>query len=138
MASDKLTLKLVSPEKIVEESQVEMVVVPGMDGDFGVLPHHSMLISALRAGTIAIFENGQVVKRIFVADGFAEVNDKACTILVEQAWDLSTLTVDDLNHQIQDYQDELASKLSEDEKQATLIAMHHMQACLAALQNPVY
>ena len=77
--------ELVSPEKLVLSRAVEMVVVPGSEGYFGVLPRHAPMISTLSAGVIDIYEGGQVVDRIFVAGGFAEVTETRCTVLAEEA-----------------------------------------------------
>jgi F-type H+-transporting ATPase subunit epsilon len=62
-----------------------MVVVPGAEGDIGVLPGHAPLISNVRPGIIAVFENNKVAQRIFVAGGFAEVTPERCTVLAEAA-----------------------------------------------------
>jgi F-type H+-transporting ATPase subunit epsilon len=63
---------------------VEMVVIPGSEGDIGVLPRHAPLITTLRPGTIAIYENNRVIRRIFVAGGFAEVTPERCTVLADE------------------------------------------------------
>jgi F-type H+-transporting ATPase subunit epsilon len=68
-----------------------MVVVPGAEGDFGVLRGHAPLISTLRLGVIDIHESGAVAERIFVAGGFAEVTAERCTVLAEQATRLGDL-----------------------------------------------
>src|SRR3546814_5682260 len=62
-----------------------MVVVPGVEGDFGALPQHAPFIPTLRPGIIAVFENNQVTDRLFVAGGFAEVTPERCTVLAERA-----------------------------------------------------
>ena len=80
-----LEFELVSPEKLLVSEAVEMVVVPGAEGDIGVLPGHAPLITALRLGVICIFANKVVVRRIFVAGGFAEVTAQRCTVLAEEA-----------------------------------------------------
>jgi F-type H+-transporting ATPase subunit epsilon len=77
--------ELVSPERLVLSRAVEMVVVPGTEGYFGVLPRHAPMISTLDAGVIDIYEGGSVVERIFVAGGFAEVTEDRCTVLAENA-----------------------------------------------------
>lgn len=77
--------ELVSPERLVISRAVEMVVVPGTEGYFGVLPRHAPLISTLDAGVIDIYEGGSVVDRVFVAGGFAEVTEERCTVLAENA-----------------------------------------------------
>ena len=58
---------------------------PGAEGDFGVLPQHSLLMSLLRPGVIEIYQGAQVSERIFVGGGFAEVNERGCTVLAEEA-----------------------------------------------------
>ena len=70
---DPFSFELVSPEKLLFSEDVEMVVVPGAEGDFGVLVGHAPLISALRPGVIGTYTGSTVDKRIFVAGGFAEV-----------------------------------------------------------------
>ncbi len=81
----KVQFELVSPEKLLISSPVEMVVVPGAEGDFGVLPRHSLLISTVRPGVIEVYEDGAVKDRIFVAGGFAEVTPERCTVLADEA-----------------------------------------------------
>lgn len=83
--------ELVSPERLVISRAVEMVVVPGTEGYFGVLPRHAPLISTLDPGVIDIYEGGSVVDRIFVAGGFAEVTEERCTVLAENAVPLSEI-----------------------------------------------
>ncbi len=85
--------ELVSPERLVLSRDVEMVVVPGTEGYFGVLPRHAPMISTLAAGVIDIHEGGAVVDRIFVAGGFAEVTETRCTVLAEEATRLSEVDV---------------------------------------------
>ena len=83
--TDTVEFELVSPERLLKSEPVEMVVVPGAEGDFGVLPGHSLLIATVRPGVIDIHEGGQVRESIFVAGGFAEVSDSRLTVLTEDA-----------------------------------------------------
>lgn len=89
--ADKLQFELVSPEKLLLSEAVEMVVVPGGEGNFGVLPGHSLLISTVRPGVIDVYENNAVNERIFVSGGFAEVTPERCTVLADEAMPLSSL-----------------------------------------------
>ena len=77
--------ELVSPAKLLVSEPVEMVVVPGAEGDIGVLPGHSPLIATVRPGVIDIHEGGKIKNRIFVGGGFAEVSPERCTVLAEEA-----------------------------------------------------
>ncbi|MEE8562497.1 MAG: F0F1 ATP synthase subunit epsilon, partial [Alphaproteobacteria bacterium] len=61
--------ELVSPARLLVSEPVEMVVVPGVEGDFGVLPGHAPVIAQVRPGVIDIHGDGKVIRRIFVAGG---------------------------------------------------------------------
>ena len=69
---EKIKFELVSPEQLLVSQEVDMVVVPGEEGDFGVLPGHALFLTRVRP----------------VAGGFAEVNGECCTVLAEEAVDL--------------------------------------------------
>ncbi len=77
--------ELVTPEQLLISRDVDMVVVPGTEGNFGVLPGHSPLISTIRPGTIDIYEGNTIAERIFVAGGLAEVTPERCTVLADEA-----------------------------------------------------
>lgn len=84
--ADKVTFELVSPERILLSVEAEMVVVPGSEGDFAVLAGHQPTISALRPGSIDVYESGdRIASRIFVAGGLAEVSADRLTVLAEAA-----------------------------------------------------
>ena len=83
--ADVVEFELITPAKLHLAEPVEMVVIPGSEGDFGVLPGHAPLISAVRPGTVDIYRGGKVGGRIFVAGGFAEVSPERCTVLAEEA-----------------------------------------------------
>ncbi|MGF1594206.1 MAG: F0F1 ATP synthase subunit epsilon [Kiloniellaceae bacterium] len=85
MAEGKVAFELVSPERLLLSAEVDMVEVPGEEGDFGVLVRHAPLISTVRPGVIKVHEGGSVTQRIFVAGGFAEVTPERCTVLAEEA-----------------------------------------------------
>lgn len=83
--TETVEFELVSPESLLLSEPVEMVVVPGSEGDFGVLRGHSLLIATVRPGVIDIHEKGEVRESIFVSGGFAEVSPERCTVLAEEA-----------------------------------------------------
>jgi F-type H+-transporting ATPase subunit epsilon len=83
--ADRVQFELVSPERLVVSAMVEMVVVPGVEGNFGVLPGHAPLISLVRPGTVDVYENRAISERIFVTGGLAEVTPERCTVLADVA-----------------------------------------------------
>ena len=81
-----LHFELVTPEKLVRSEDVYMVVVPGTEGDFGVLEGHAPVMSTIRDGNLSIYRAGNgEPETIRIEGGFAEVNDKGLTVLAEKA-----------------------------------------------------
>jgi F-type H+-transporting ATPase subunit epsilon len=107
--ADRVKFELVSPERLLVDEPVEMVVVPGEEGDFGVLPGHAPVISTVRPGVIEIHEGSTVKSRIFVGGGFAEVSDDRCTVLAESAMPVGDIDRAATQKDIQDISAELAS-----------------------------
>ena len=108
-----ISFDLVSPEHLIFNEEVGMIIVPGKDGDFGVLPGHSKLMSSLRPGRIMVYsEDKNLLKSFFVSAGFAEVNAEKCIILAESVDDMSVLDKSIIQNSIQDLEklDDLKSK----------------------------
>ncbi|TWA71285.1 ATP synthase F1 subcomplex epsilon subunit [Azospirillum brasilense] len=114
--ADKVEFELVSPEKLLTSQPVDMVVVPGSEGDFGVLAGHSPMISTVRPGVIDVYEADRVVDRVFVAGGFAEVTETRCTVLAEEAIAVAEIDRAKVEQQIRDLGEDLEDAKSDDEK----------------------
>jgi F-type H+-transporting ATPase subunit epsilon len=81
-----LHFELVTPERLVLSEDVHMVVVPGSEGDFGVMAGHAPVMSTIRDGELAIYRTaGSEPERIAIEGGFAEVGDNGLTVLAEKA-----------------------------------------------------
>ncbi|MFZ5747989.1 MAG: ATP synthase F1 subunit epsilon [Pseudomonadota bacterium] len=81
-----LHFELVTPEKLVRSEEVHMVVVPGTDGDFGVLQGHAPFMSTVRDGLLSVYKTDKgTPETIRIEGGFAEVNEKGLTVLAEKA-----------------------------------------------------
>ncbi|WP_225008700.1 MULTISPECIES: ATP synthase F1 subunit epsilon [Novosphingobium] len=79
-----LHFELVTPARQVRSEEVHMVVVPGTDGEFGVLEGHAPFMSTIKDGTIRVYRSaGAQPEEIKVQGGFAEVGDKGLTVLAE-------------------------------------------------------
>ena len=79
-----LNFELVTPEKLVRSDEVHMVVVPGVEGDFGVMEGHAPFMTTLKDGTLEIYKTaGGAPETVTVSGGFAEVGDKGLTVLAE-------------------------------------------------------
>ena len=105
--ADKVAFQLVAPERLLAAAHVDMVVVPGAEGDFGVLPQHSPLMSVVRPGVIETYDGDRVSERIFVGGGFAEVNERGCTVLAEEAMPVDEIDLAQARRRLSDAQDDL-------------------------------
>ena len=102
-----INFDLVSPESLIFSEQVGMIIVSGKDGDIGVLPRHSKLISSLRPGRLMIYdENKKLIKSFFVSAGFIEINPEKCIVLAEEVSELSALNKSEIEKQMNDLKNE--------------------------------
>jgi F-type H+-transporting ATPase subunit epsilon len=118
MIETRVAFELVSPERLLLSEPVDMVVVPGAEGDFGVLVRHAPLVSGVRPGVISVYNGGQVTERIFVAGGFAEVTPSRCTVLAEQAMPVTEIDRQAAEQQLKDAREDLADAKSDEERDA--------------------
>ena len=120
-----INFDLVSPESLIFSEQVGMIIVSGKDGDIGVLPRHSKLISSLRPGRLMIYdENKKLIKSFFVSAGFIEINPEKCIVLAEEVFELSALNKSEIEKQMND----LKNESNVEAKQKYLIAVSKIEA----------
>ncbi len=132
-AAGKVAFELASPEALLVSASVDMVVVPGVEGDFGVLPGHAPFISAVRPGVIDIYQGEKIERRLFVSDGFAEVNERRCTVLSSEAYPLEELEREEVVERLRESEDELHDADPDDEREAAEKDIAICEAMLVAL-----
>ena len=102
-------LQIISPEKSVFDEEIEMVIIPGTEGDIGVLSNHMPLITSLRLGNIYIYRNKKIIKKFLVNGGILEVFENRCTLLAEDISDLESKVVSN-DDELSKRKKEIASK----------------------------
>lgn len=113
--NNKINFDFVSPEASIVSSEVDMILIPGVDGDAGILPDHSPFMTTLRQGIVEVtFEQGNV-KKYLVEGGFADITQDKMTILAETSLNLSDSDSKVLKSEIDIINEKLASA-EEDEK----------------------
>jgi F-type H+-transporting ATPase subunit epsilon len=132
MAEGKVEFELVSPERLLLSEPVDMVVVPGAEGDFGVLPRHAPMISSLRLGTIRVYQGREIKQRIFVAGGFAEVTPERCTVLAEEAVRVGDIDKAKIEAELKDLREDLGDSRNDDERKSVARRIAVREAMLAA------
>ena len=93
-------LELVTPARVMAQKSVQMVVAPGVEGLFGVLPRHAPLLADLARGIIEVHEDGKIIDRFMIDGGLADVSGESVTILAERAIDLGTADAASLKAQV--------------------------------------
>ena len=126
-----ISFDLVSPEKLLFNDDVGIIIVPGKDGDIGVLPGHSKVLSSLRPGRVMVYgEDKSLLKSFFITGGFVEINPEKCIVLAEGVNEMNDLDKNSIQQQIQ----ELESSSSDTIKEELIIAKLKM----AALESTYY
>ena len=114
----KVSFRLVMPERELLATEADMVVVPGSEGDFGVLHGHAPLISTVRPGVLEVLQGNKVEQRFIVAGGFAEVTPERCTVLADEATPFEQVTAEQLAQREQAAERDLADAATDAEKAA--------------------
>ena len=130
--ADTTLFELVSPEKLVMSKDVTMVVVPGTEGLFGVLPRHTPMLSTLAPGVINIYEGDNVTDSLFVVNGFAEVTEERCTVLAEEVIPVKDIDTEKYEKQIEGLRDE-ASRSGSDSAEKVRKNIEEREQILAAM-----
>lgn len=132
--ADTTAFELVSPERLLMSQDVEMVIVPGAEGNIGVLARHAPMISTVRPGVIEIFGTRSAeAERVFVAGGFAEVTPDRCTVLAEEAVPVSDLDRAEVEQSIKDLREDLEDAKEPAERAAIEARIVVTQAKLTAI-----
>jgi F-type H+-transporting ATPase subunit epsilon len=131
--AEKLHFDLVSPERLLMSDDVDMVTVPGADGDFGVLAGHAPVISTLRPGFIDVAGATEGPSRIFVRGGFAEVTPKGLTVLAEEAIPEEDLNAADLDQKIKNAEEDLADAKTDAARQRATETLENLRQIRTAM-----
>lgn len=110
----QLFCRVITPERVIFDGEVDRVIARIADGDIGVLRNHSPVISTVKAGAVRILENDETT--VFAtSDGFFKVSENLVQVLVEEAYTPEELDVDELENRVEEAEREL-SELSGDEE----------------------
>jgi F-type H+-transporting ATPase subunit epsilon len=112
----KVTFRLVMPERELLATEADMVVVPGSEGDFGVLHGHAPLISTVRPGVLEVLQGNKVEQRFLVVGGIAEVTSERCTVLADEATPFEQVTPEQLADRERIAQEELTDATTDAER----------------------
>ena len=129
MTEEKLNLEVVSPEKLIMSKSVDMVTVSGTEGDFGVLPGHTALVSSIRPGLLQI-EADKDVEIFFISGGFIEVIEDKVSILATDVISPNDINISECEDKIKKYNENIEASENEVDTKSFLKSIAKYQAMI--------
>ncbi|MEM7768381.1 MAG: F0F1 ATP synthase subunit epsilon [Pseudomonadota bacterium] len=134
--ADTLHFSLVSPARELFSGEVDHVIAPGTEGEFGVLPDHAPFMTTLKNGLVRVLGAEGGDKRIFVRGGFADVTPAGLTILAEEAVDCADVDVAALDGEIQTAKERMLAHAKDDGQYPALEAhVQYLESLKQAVVN---
>ena len=132
---NKTKLKVITPTQTMINEEVEMVVVPGSEGHFGVLPLHAHTLSTLDRGIVTVYENNDASNEIIIDGGIADVTPQGCSILVERAEIVKSLDKNEIEKKYQLHKDKENSFENPIEEKANNDELKWLEFVLEQVKN---
>ncbi|MEL6666557.1 MAG: F0F1 ATP synthase subunit epsilon [Pseudomonadota bacterium] len=132
--ADKLHFSLVSPARELFSGEVDHVIAPGSDGEFGVLVNHAPFMTTLKNGVVRVEDGGETTMRLFVRGGFADVTPAGLTILAEEAVNMDSVSAGSVQKEL----DEARQALLAEGKDGSAVLeeqVAYLESLKAALVN---
>ena len=129
--AETTNLEIVTPSMVIVSEPVEMVVVPGSDGQIGALPRHSQVMSTLERGVVEVYNDNKVSYRVMIDGGIAEINPTSVVILAERAEKLDKTNKQILNEKLLAFQ----AQENEIDKSISDLAMKNISFIKAVLES---
>jgi F-type H+-transporting ATPase subunit epsilon len=132
---NKTKLEVITPTQTMINEEVEMVVVPGSEGHFGVLPLHAHTLSTLNRGIVSVYENNDASNEIIIDGGIADVTPQGCSILVERAEIVKSLDKNEIEKKYQFHKDKENSFENPIEEKANNDELKWLEFVLEQVKN---
>ena len=132
---NKTKLEVITPTQTMINEEVEMVVVPGSEGHFGVLPLHAHTLSTLDRGIVTVYENNDASNEIIIDGGIADVTPQGCSILVERAEIVKSLDKNEIEKKYQFHKDKVNSFENPIEEKANNDELKWLEFVLEQVKN---
>ena len=132
---NKTKLEVITPTQTMINEEVEMVVVPGSEGHFGVLPLHAHTLSTLNRGIVTVYENNDASNEIIIDGGIADVSPQGCSILVERAEIVKSLDKNEIEKKYQFHKDKENSFENPIEEKANNDELKWLEFVLEQVKN---
>ena len=114
-------LEIISPNEIVFEKEIDLVILPGIEGDFGILKDHMPFLTSLRVGIVYIYLEKKIIETFLVTGGIVEVSQNRCSLLTEEIINTNSVSSANMNEESSN-KDEINLK---EQKQKALAKLYY-------------
>ena len=132
---NKTNFTLITPSQTMINQEVEMIVVPGSEGHFGVLSLHAHTLSTLNRGIVTLYDNGDHTNEIIVGGGITDVTPSGCSVLVERAENLNGINKTDIEKRYNSVKDKENSFENQAEEKANSEEISWLKFVLDNIKN---
>lgn len=129
-----LRLEIVTAERVVYSQDIDVLVAPGIDGELGILPNHSPLLTMLKPGEMRVVKDGED-DFMAVSGGFLEVLGNKATILADTAENAEEIDLDRAEAALRRAEERIASAPADMDLEAALASMRRSQARLTVARR---
>ena len=133
--ADKLNFSLVSPARELFSGEVDHVIAPGSEGEFGVLVNHAPFMTTLKNGIVRVLDGGNTTMRLFVRGGCADVTPAGLTILAEEAVNLDSVSVESVQKDMNALRLEILEESENSKKDVLEEEYAYLESLKAALTH---
>ena len=102
--------EIISPQEVMFDQDVDLVILPGIEGDFGVLKKHMPFLTSLRLGLVYVYKNNKLINSFIVNEGIVEVLENKCTLLTEDITETKDFKVSEDKNEIDQLKSKIISK----------------------------
>ncbi len=104
-------LEIISPQSTIFNDDIDLCILPGIEGDFGILKNHMPFLTTLRLGIAYIYREKKLIETFLVSGGVVEVSGNQCTLLTEEIIKSNEFKVSNHNNEIDKKKEKIANKL---------------------------
>ena len=131
--AEPFQFELVSPERLLVSEQVELVVIPGAEGEMTVMANHAPVMTTIKPGVVTVKTAGGATERYCVFGGFADILPSGCTLLAESAVSVNSIDREDLTKRIQDAREDVADAKDDQTRTKAEQYLSHLTTLEAAI-----
>lgn len=128
-------IQIISPASVVVDAHVPSAQIPGLEGDFGVLPGHAPFFSMIRPGVIDVRMSDGYHRRFFAASGYADVTPTGCTVISDHIQDLAEISASEVEEAVFAARSAIGAAENAEERQQAEKLLQSAEALLAAVKS---